>query len=46
MSKKTAFINCNVLDGTKDMVLQENMTVIVEDKKIVSIEKSTEALAG
>ena len=29
MSKKTAFINCTILDGTKDMIPQENMTVLV-----------------
>ena len=34
---KTAFINCRLLDGTKDMKLQEGVTVVVEDGKIVSV---------
>ena len=40
MFKKTAFINCTVLNGTKDMVPQENMSVLVEGKKITDIKKS------
>ena len=46
MSKKTAFINCTILDGTKDMIPQENMTVLVEDKKIIDIKKSNDTLSG
>ena len=46
MSKKTAFINCTILDGTKDMIPQENMIVLVEDKKIIDIKKSNDTLSG
>lgn len=34
--------NVNILDGTKDMVLQENMMIGVENGKIVSIEKNND----
>ncbi len=37
---KTIYKNVNILDGTKDMVVQENMMLTVEDGKIVSIEKN------
>ena len=34
---KTLFINCNVLDGTKDMQLQENTKILIENGKITAI---------
>ena len=34
---KTALTNCTVLNGTENMQPQENVTVIIEDEKIVSI---------
>ncbi len=37
---KTVYTNVNILDGTKDMVLQENMMLTVEDGIIVSIEEA------
>ena len=36
---KTVYKNVNILDGTKDMVLKENMMLTVEDGIIVSIEE-------
>lgn len=36
---KYAFIHGNLLDGTRDMELQEDMTVLVEEDSITSIEK-------
>ena len=39
---KKIYKNVNILDGTKDMKLQENMMITVEDGKIVSIEKSND----
>ena len=37
---KKIYRNVNILNGTKDMFLQENMMLTVEDGKIVSIEES------
>lgn len=34
-----SLINCTVLDGTKDMSPQENMSVIIVDSKIAAVEK-------
>ena len=36
MAKK-AFINCNLLDGTREMVLQEGVTVLVENNRITAV---------
>ncbi len=36
---KTIFKNCNLLDGSKDMKLQSNVDVAIEDEKIVEIGK-------
>lgn len=36
---KTLFANCNLLDGTKNMTVQPNMNVIVENGKIIEITK-------
>lgn len=43
---KKVYKNVNILDGTKDMKLQENMMITVEDGKIVSIEKSNDDVKG
>lgn len=32
-----ALTHCNILDGTKEMNIQEDMTVIVEESQITSI---------
>lgn len=37
---KTVYTNVNILNGTKDMVLQENMMLTVENGRIVSIEEA------
>ncbi|MGI6607776.1 MAG: amidohydrolase family protein [Erysipelotrichaceae bacterium] len=37
---KTVYKNVNILNGTRDMVLQENMMLTVEDGIIVSIEEA------
>lgn len=34
---KTAYINASLLDGTEHMVVQPNMTVVVENGKIISV---------
>src|SRR5574344_2258185 len=34
---KTAYINASLLDGTEHMVVQPNMTVVVENGKIMSV---------
>ena len=36
---KRALVNCRLLDGTKDMQLQEGMTILLEDGYIVAIGK-------
>ena len=36
-TKKYALTNCTLLDGTQEMKAQENMTVCVDGKKIVSV---------
>ena len=36
---KTAFINCSLLDGTRDMTLQEGVTVLVENNRITAVGK-------
>ena len=38
--------NVNILDGSKDMSLQENMMLTVEDGIIVSIEKNDDSVEG
>ena len=38
--------NVNILDGTKNMNLQENMMIIVEDGIITSIEKNNDDVQG
>lgn len=43
---KKVYKNVNILDGTKDMVLQEDMMLTVEDGKIVSIDKNDESVEG
>ena len=43
---KTIYKNVNVLDGTKNMELQIEMMVTVEDGKIVSIEKNDPNVQG
>ena len=35
----TAYVNCSLLDGSINMEPMRKMTIIVEDKKIISIEK-------
>jgi len=42
---KTAWIHANLLDGTENMVLRPDMTVVAENGKIVSIEKGGAAPA-
>ncbi len=37
-SKKTAYINCVILDGTKDMVPVTGKVIIVDDTRIAAIE--------
>ena len=39
MGNKVALINCSILDGSENMKLQENMTVVIEDEKIAEIGK-------
>ena len=34
---KTAYIHCTLLDGSEDMIPQENMTVVEEEGKILEI---------
>ena len=34
--------NVNILDGTKNMKLKENMMIVIEDGKIISIEKNND----
>lgn len=36
---KRALVNCRLLDGTKDMQLQEGMTILIEDGYITAIGK-------
>jgi len=43
---KKIYKNVNILDGTKDMELQENMMLTVEDGKIVAIEKNDPNVEG
>jgi imidazolonepropionase-like amidohydrolase len=37
MGNKIALINCSLLDGSENMKLQENMTVVIQDEKIAEI---------
>ncbi|MBR5754981.1 MAG: amidohydrolase family protein [Erysipelotrichaceae bacterium] len=43
---KKIYRNVNILDGTRDMSLQKDMMVTVEDGKIVSIKKNDKATEG
>ena len=43
---KTIYKNVNILDGTKDMKLQEGMMLTVEDGKITAIEKNDASVEG
>ena len=43
---KKVYKNVNILDGTKDMILQENMMITVEDGKITSIDKNDSSVEG
>ena len=43
---KKIYKNVNILDGTRNMSLQENMMVIVEDGIITSIEKNNDDVQG
>ncbi len=43
---KRIYKNVTVLDGTKNMKIQENMMLVVEDGKIVSIERNNAELSG
>ena len=36
---KITFAHCNLLDGNENMILQKNVNIIVENEKIVSIDK-------
>ena len=36
---KTAYIHCTLLDGSEDMIPQENMTKVEEEGKILEIEE-------
>lgn len=40
---KTAYLHCSLLSGKKDMKSEENMTVVVEDGKIIEIGKDLPA---
>lgn len=46
MRMKTAFVNCTLLSGTKDMEPQAGMAVVVENGKITSVEKAAGAYEG
>ena len=43
---KTAFINCSLLDGTRDMTLQEGVTVLVENNRITAVGKDIAVPSG
>ena len=43
---KKVYKNVNILDGTKDMKLQENMMITVQDGVIVSIENNNDETEG
>lgn len=43
---KTIYKNVNILDGTKDMSMQENMMLTVEDGIITSIDKNDDSVNG
>ena len=43
---KKVYKNVNILDGTKDMKLQDNMMITVQDGVIVSIEKNNDEREG
>ena len=36
---KITYAHCNLLDGNENMILQKNVNIIVENEKIVSIDK-------
>ena len=44
--KQYAFVNAKILDGTENMTVQEGMTVLVENGRILSIEKNGEVPSG
>jgi imidazolonepropionase-like amidohydrolase len=43
---KTAYVNVNILDGTKDMQVQQGMTIVVENGRIVSVGKDLVISSG
>jgi len=43
---KTAFYNCTILDGTKDMQPQTGMAILVDEKTIVDIVPESEIPSG
>jgi len=43
---KTTYLHCTLLDGSQNMTPQEDMTVVVEDGRILSVEASAPALSG
>lgn len=43
---KTTYLHCNLLDGSENMQLQPDMTVIVENGRIVSVKASAPAAEG
>lgn len=43
---KTIYTNVNILDGTKEMVLQKNMMICVEDGIITSIQEAKKDIEG
>lgn len=43
MSKPAVYTNCKILDGTRDMVLQENKAIVVQDGRIAAIVDAKDA---